>query len=179
MGGFQKVAKKARAPGRTLEIEPWAFADDWDGKPKATICVGLKLVSETDKTVARTEAEKLADELHPRRGPLWVEAYNDALMRQVVAVGICDPNDIEKPCDTLKLAQDMVGHALTSRGTAYIFNAVDRYEIETSPIGVPASKSEVERLCELLGKTDVEALPVATRRMLSHVLEQLELLQPD
>lgn len=174
MAGFSKLVKKARPPGRTLVLEPWVFADDWDSKPKAAICVGLVRMSETSKSTARADAEKLADELHPRRGPNWIDAFNDQLIRQVVAHGICDPNDVDKPSPTLQMAQDMVGHALTSSGARFIFDAIDRYEIETSPIGVPISQDETARLCALLANADVTALPIGTRRMLSHVLDQVE-----
>lgn len=175
---FQRLIKKVRAPGRTLVLDPWVFADDWESKPDASVCVGLRLASQVDKDVIRADAEKRADELHPRRGDNWVEAYNDTLIRQVVALGICDPNDVEKPCSLLRHAQDMVGHALTSRGARSVFEAIDRYEVESSPIGVAASKDDVERLCGLLGKAKVESLPVSVRRTLSYALEQVERALP-
>jgi hypothetical protein len=171
---FSKLVKKQRPPGRTLVLETWVFADDWESRPKAAVCVGLVRMSEQSKTTARHDAEKTADELHPRGGANWIDCFNDHLIRQVVAHGICDPNDVDKPSPTLQMAQDMVGHALTSRGARFIFDAIDRFEIETSPIGVAANREEVERLCELLGKVDLERLSGSTRRMLSHLLEQVE-----
>lgn len=175
---FQRIAKKARAPGRTLVLEPWVFADNWDGKPDAAICVGLKLTSQADKDVARADAEKRADELHPRRGPNWVDAFNDALIRQVVALGICDPNDVDKPCSTLRQAQDLVGHALTPKGARFVFDAIDRYEVETSAVGVAIEQDELGRLRELLGSAPLEAMPLSLRRLLSYALERVEALAP-
>ena len=175
MVAFAKVVKAVRAPGRTLVLEPWVFADEWEDKPKAAVCVcvGLRLMSEVDKLKARVEAERLADELHPGRGEYWVDACNDAIMRQVVALGICDPNDVTKPAPVLPYAEEKVRYALTSRGVRFIFEAIDRYELESSPIGTEATGAVLADLAALLPTVKVEELRPGLRRLIHHVFEEL------
>lgn len=179
MAAFAQVVKAIRAPGRTLLLEPWVFADEWDGKPKDAVCVGLRLMSETSKTVARGEAEKLADEFHPRGGPNWIDAFNDALIRYVVALGICDPNDVSKPSTLLPYAEDQVRTALTSKGARLIFDALDQYEIETSEIEAMATDETIDELVSLLQQTKTEQLPPSLRRLLNHVCGKLDAISSD
>lgn len=174
MAAFAKIVKQARPPGRTLILEPWVFADDWSSKPSSPVCVGLRLMAEIHKSTARADAEKAADELHPSRGVDWIDAYNDAAMRQVVAMGICDPNDVDKVAPILQLPQEQVKFALSTRGVKFLFEAIDRYEIEASPIGMPAEKRDCERLAQKLAAVDPYTLPLGLRRLISHVLERLE-----
>lgn len=147
------------------------FADEWPDKPKESVCVGLRLMSEADKTKARAEAERLADELHPRRGGNWVDAFNDALIRQVVALGVCDPNDVAKPTELLPYAEEQVRTALTSRGAQHIFAAFDRYETEVSPLEPEATAEDFSELSVLLQERDPEQFTAPERRLIAHVLE--------
>lgn len=140
----------SRRPGRTLLLEPWVFADEWEQKPDDAVCVGLRLMSETDKSKARAEAENVARELHPKGGPNFTDAMNDALVRQCAALGICDANDVTKPSQILPLAEEQVRYALTSRGARFIFEAHLRYEVEVSPLYPEASTEDIAELIRSL-----------------------------
>lgn len=172
MSTFADVTREARAPARTILLEPWVFADDWDGKPDAAVCVGLRLLADGDKTRARGEAEKHADEAHPHRGPNWLDCFNDALMRQAVALCICDPNDTRKPSALLPYAEEQVTAALTSRGARHIFDELERYEIESSPLEEPITDAEIDHLVLLL-QTSSERLTNGHRTLLRHVYDAL------
>jgi hypothetical protein len=172
MSTFSQLTAKTRAPARTLVLEPWVFADEWEGKPGEPVCVGLRLMSEADKGKARAEAEKHAHEMHPNGGPNWTDAFNDCLIRQVAALGLCDPNDVSKPCEILRYAEEQVRFAITSRGARSIFDAHERYEIESSPLEAEATDEELTELAELLDEQP-EALRGNERRLLRHVLEVL------
>src|ERR1043166_31170 len=104
---FSAIEKSApKTPGRTLVLQPSVFADEWKRKPKAPVCVGLRLMSEADRSRSRAEAERIADDHHPRGGANWVDCFNDALVRQAAALGICDPNDATKQQDTRALPHE-------------------------------------------------------------------------
>lgn len=174
MGSFTQLAAKRRAPGKTIVLPLAVFADKWDRCPDSPVCVGLRQMSEGDKTKARGEAERLADEVHPRGGPDWVDCYNDALMRQVAALGICDPNDVKRPSDLLPFAEEEVRFALTSFGARFIFEELQRYEIEVSPLESEATDEELARLVMLL-EGHAHALTGPHRRLLRAILEELDL----
>jgi len=173
MAKFAKIANIPRPPARTLVLEPWVFADEWGDKPSAKVCVGLRLLSEADKSKARSEAERIASEFHRQRGPNWTDAFNDAVMRQVVALGLCDPNDVTRPCELLKFAEEQVRFALTSRGTRFIFEALDRYEIESSPIGSEIGDDELQELAKRAAIAAASRLRPSERRLAHHLLEEL------
>lgn len=172
---FGEAVAASGMPGTTLLLEPWVFADEWDSKPDAAVCVGLRLLADKEKSKARFTAEELADQLHPQRDAInWVDAYNDALMRQIAALAVCDPNDVRKPAEVLPMAELTVSDALTSRGARFIFESVAQYEIQASPIGEEASAETLQRLGALLQHTDTEVLPPGLRRLLAHVTDELD-----
>ena len=178
MSSLREVEKTvARRPARTLVLEPWIFADEWESKPPKAVCVGLRLMSERDKQRARAEAEKLALELHPRGGPNWVDAFNDALVRLICAFGISDPNDVEQPSDILQMAEDQVRLALTSSGARFIFDALVRYEVETSALAPEATDEDINDLGERIGSGELLVLTGAraanVRRFLRYALDEL------
>lgn len=176
---LRQAQAKLRTPGKTLILPLWVFADEWESKPDAPVCVGLRLMSDQDTSKARSVAEKQADELHPMRGDNWVDAFNDAITRQIAALGMCSPNDLLKPPEILPLPEDQVLTALTARGAAFIFRAIDQYAIEASPITIPAGTAELERLSKLLPLVQPETLDMALRRIITHVVDELDLVAGD
>lgn len=172
MSTFREISKEARPPGRTLVLEPWVWADEWEGRPSEAVCVGLRLMSEGDKSKGRAEAERLAFELHPNGGANWLDAFNDCLMRQVSALGICSPNDVKRPSEILPYAEEQVRFALNSRGAEFIFEAHRRYEIEASPLEPPVTDDEIDELCGRLGDENVQ-LTHEARKLLRYVLDEL------
>lgn len=172
---FGEAAEASRVPGRTLLLEPWVFEDEWDRKPATTVCVGLRLIADKEKSKARFTAEELADQLHPQRdNGNWVDAYNDALMRQISALVICDPNDVRKPSELMPMAELTVSDALTSRGAREIFEAFNDYEWDSSEISDQADADTLERLRALLGVADVASLSLYERRRLARLTSELE-----
>ncbi len=178
MGAFRDAKKRiAKTPGRILKLEPWVFADDWSGKPKDAVVVGLRLMSDGDKSKARSAAEAMAFELHAKGGVNAMDAFNDHLVRQCAALGICSPNDAEQPAEILPAAEEQVGAALTTRGARFIFDAIHRYEVESSPLNPEATDEELVELQQLieggaLGDLGAEGEATA-RRFLRYVLDDL------
>ena len=174
MSTFEGAAAKARAPGKTLLLQPWVFADEWSKKPEAAVCVGLRLLSDREKTKVRLTGEELADQVHPQRGDNWLDTYNDAAIRQVAALALCDPNDVKRPFELMQFPESDVSDALTSRGALFIFEALNLYEIQSSPIGAAAGEPELKRLVDVLPLVSVAQVPPGTRRLVSVLLDELE-----
>lgn len=172
---YDQALKKT--PGRTLVLEPWVFADSWEKKPREAVCVGLRLMSEAEKTTARAESGRVAIELHPEGGPNAVDAFNDLLLRHCVAFGICDPNDIMQPWHLMDLAEEAVRIALTSRGARFIYEAIERYEIESSALSNEIEDVGMEELILALQEDALLTLPsnrsALARRLLQYVLEEI------
>jgi hypothetical protein len=181
MATFAQAVEASPVPGTTLLLELWVFADEWETKHKlhGAVCVGLRLLADKEKTKARFTAEELADQVHPARDHNWIDAYNDALMRQVAALALCDPNDVRKPFEFMQYAESDVSDALTSAGVTFIFRAFERYERETDANVAPAGAAEIKRLGALLPFVEPAQLRVGLRRTISEVLEELDLLVGD
>jgi hypothetical protein len=99
-------------------------------------------------------------------------------MRMIVARGICDPNDATKPHPLFELADDVVRAALPSATVRYLFEEIEKLQVETSPLHPEASAEEVEELAAILTDHDVwSRLPadrcVYVRRYLRFALEEL------
>ena len=176
---FAQAKAKLRKPGTTLVLPLWVFKDEWESKPDAPVCVGLRLIGETEKMSARSQAVKTANELHPEGGSDWTDCFNDAIQLQIDALGICDPNDISLPAELLPYAEDQAPNAFTSKGAAFIFQAIQRYEVATSPIGALATADDLQRLAAMMGHVDLATLSPAQSRAIPFLIEMLEPLVGD
>lgn len=173
---FTEAKARIRAPGATLVVPVDSFADGYSQKPDGPICVGLRLLSEEDRRKVRHVAEEQAHELHPRGGDGWIECYNDAAKRQVVALSMCDPNDVTKPSEFFPYAEDTVLVALTTRGTELIFGAVEQHEIDSSPLEQPATYETLKQLARLLPHVRPHSLSGRLGRRVSAMLDEIECL---
>lgn len=171
---LQQARAAQKKPGATLVLPLWVFADEWDEKPDAPVCVGLRLLAENDKIQARSLAAKTASERHPEHGADWTDCYNDAIQLQLVALGMCDPNDVRKPTELFPYAEDKVPFALTSKGAAFIFQAIQRYEVATCLIGDLATPEDLKRLAAMLGHVDLATIGPAQSRFIPFLIEMLE-----
>lgn len=175
MSTFEQLSKRTRPPARTILLEPWVWADEWQGHPTETVCVGLRRMSDGDKSKARAEAEKLAFEMHPNAGPNWTDAFNDCLIRQVAALAICSPNDVNQPSEVMPYAEEQVRFAITSRGASWIYEEFTTFETETAPLNPEASDEELD---ELVSRIDARndsglVLTAENKRLLRRVLDEL------
>jgi len=168
---------KATPPGRTLLLPPSVFADDWKKKPASPVCVGLRLMSDDDRTRCRAEAERIALEFHPKGGPNWIDCFNDALVRQCVALGMCDPNDVHKFSDLMELPEEEVVIAFTSSGAGFVFDAIEQYEAESSPITPEASDEDIAEFIGLVQEGSLDILSPEehrrARRLIASMLTEL------
>lgn len=179
-------AKTVRAAERTVPLDPSAFADDCMRRPAVALPVGLRRLSEADLNTARACAAKLAWELHPE--PLDVDAreecYTATLMRWAVARGTCRPDDVS--FGFFKRDEDDVRADLSPQGVKFLYEQVERFHIEMSPLNPLLGRPGIVQLAGLLlslpGTTDEELFatmpaPKAARlrRLLGFVLDELSM----
>lgn len=168
------------APPRTLTLPASIFASDWGARPKDSIAVGLRSLSEGDLQTSTSEATKFALGVHPEGGEAFVDAYNDALIRWALARGLCDPNDVHGPCPVLPLPdEEAVRCAFTKAGARWIFDELERLQIETSPIYPEADEDDIRALGDFLSRDEplwpLEGLRERrARRLLRFVLEEIQ-----
>ncbi|HEX2878836.1 MAG TPA: hypothetical protein VHO25_04800 [Polyangiaceae bacterium] len=180
MSTLSKITAEAvKKPAHTVIVEPWAFADAWQKKPKAAICWGIKLLADADYTTARAEAAKLARQLHPEGGSDQLDAFNDALMRWAVVAAICDPNNREKPAPVIGLCEeDLIREAMTLRGIRFVFDSILKFEVETSPLYLEIDEEGVGELYSLIMSGAPERLsPAAASTARRHMRFALEALR--
>lgn len=154
-GSLLRNAKRA-AP-RIVELPVHAWADTWDRKPVVTVKVGIRLISESDVQTARAEAAKKAVELHEGHlDDAMIDAFNDALMRWVVARATCTPEDVTMPF--FEMAEDEVADALTSAGVRRLYDEFDMLAALASPLVLEASDDDLKMLSEMLSRNGVSGL---------------------
>jgi hypothetical protein len=176
MGAFAQVRSEVRAPGKLVTLRPGDFADEWRNKPKGDIVLGLRLIPAREEESARSVAAKA--ELAADTAEAAIVAYNRAAMGWIVARSICDPNSVTKPHPAFPDAEDQIPDALTTSALARIFDAIEAYQVEASPIFREATDDECLDLCALLegeeilpGLDPIKAARV--RRFLAFALDEL------
>ena len=180
-GGAVGVASApARIPPPLVAVlPPSGFADAWPDKPKEPVPIGIRLVASDDLRFARSEAARIACDLHPVDGDEnnWRDAFNDTLMQLVVARATCQPHDVTRPF--WDVPDENVKLALSSSGLAALWEAWDDLYRSSDALAPQASDDELGRLAELLadgsawGRLDL-AEAERTRRLLRHALATME-----
>lgn len=176
MSAFGKLPDAA--PPAFVDVPPQCFREDWGPRPSDTVRVGLRHVAAGTEETARGEAAKYAVEMHKDAPDLQVDAYQDALMRWIVAKATCQPSDVSRPF--WKMAEDTVREALTSAGVRLIWDRYEKMLVETSPLDPELADEDVGELIVLLetGALKNMATSQATRarRLLRFVLNDLRLV---
>jgi hypothetical protein len=134
-----------------VALAPSAFADTWKDKPNAVTQVGLRRIAEADQRAARVEAAKQADALHvglDHDDPIWVEAYNQALMHACLGFALTQPEDMMQPLWPLQF--DVLPHRLTEGGVERLFDELELLTVLASPSRPEASDVALLELAERL-----------------------------
>jgi hypothetical protein len=145
------LAASARKPPRVLSLPPSAFADTWKDKPAQPTRVGIKRIAEADQRAARVEAAKKADALHPsctHDDPIWVEAYNQALMHACIGFALTQPEDLTQPLWSLQF--DVLPHRLAEGGVERLFDELELLTVLDSPSRPEASDAALADFTERL-----------------------------
>lgn len=173
-----------RPPG-SIVIPPNAFADEWEGKPADPVCAGLRLISHQDLQAARAIARERANRGIPdpdvedvNEVYAWSDAYNDALLAHIVAMGTCDPNDSKLAWPLISAApEDIVRMFMTSDGIKLVFDAWEQMRLASDPTQREADDEEVVELAVLLHERCgglERARACRVRRLLAFCLDELQ-----
>lgn len=148
--------RAARRAPRHVVLKPSDFADTWADKPSTEVAVGIRLLSENDYQTAKAEASRVVERLYTandgglRDHEKAAEAWDDALICWVVAIGTCNVNDVQ--ASYFPYANDVITLALTSRAIQRIYDAIDLLHLEESPATHEATDEELVALGEALAK---------------------------
>lgn len=178
MTSFADLRDQVPRPApRVVELPPEAFADDWDRKPSEAMRVGLRLVSEGDVDRARSMALRKAIEVVPEPGDDRVDAFNDCLMRNVLARATCMPDDARESFFPLPEAD--IEMALTEAAVKKLWIELDALKVESSAYLGEADDDQLALLASLLVDAEPwKLLPASKqkrlRRLCLHLLDELE-----
>lgn len=191
MGKF--ADNESPVPPMTEVVPTSIFAQTWDDRPTEPICIGFRTIANRDISVARSKAAEWANNVHPDVTPddgekfsVWIEEYNDALMRHVIALGTCDANDIrESPEWWSAMPEEQVRVYLSPDGVKLLYDLWERMRVSVDPTLPCATDEDIRgRLIELLplAKHLGHGREHRARRLLAFVLDELEAvraLQPE
>ncbi len=152
------AAKKApaRKAPRVVVLDPDHFSDTFEAKPQQAVAVGLRLVGERDIDIARAQAARRVSEMFSTSDDETTdetakdEAYNDALMRWVVARATCKANDISAPY--FDCAEDTIGVALTPAAIVKLWDELILLQKGKGSPSPPATDEEVRSLVDQLDR---------------------------
>jgi len=172
------LSQLALRPSGVVVAKPEDFSPSWENRPRHEVAIGLRPISPQDAVDARRLAAETAWKEHPQEvdQDLRVEAYNDALMRFVLARGTCDPNDARARLALWSGVEDsIVFVALTREGAKRLYDAHERAEL-SARVDVPeATDEDVARLPEAFARAVRHPAEAARlRRLMGYVLDVLE-----
>jgi hypothetical protein len=177
MTTFSSANNGPRPAPKVIELPPSAFADDWDNRPSEPMRVGLRLIAEGDIERARASALVRAQETIAEGGQDRVDAFNDAIMRLVIARATCMPDDVREPF--FNLPEEDVQAALTTDAVKLLWHEYDVLKVESCTYLPEADEDDlVDLSVALLDQDAWGALTVEKskrlRRIARHMLEELD-----
>lgn len=185
MSTFEKVLqKRSYIPEGHVTLPLSSFATDYPSRPQAEIALGLRLVSDADIQTMRAEAAKFAIDMHDDHEGR-VESFNDAIMRWMIVRGTCDPNDTRLNASLFEGSEENVRNALTSNAIRYLWDNIERFHLEKSPLVLEATDTDILGLVEYLKTPEVilglmsPALSKRARKLLGFLLEEFREADPN
>lgn len=175
-----------KKPRATIVVPPsvWADSARWDERPDGDIALGVRSVGEAEIAEARSEAARIAIELHPNDADQdnRIECYNAALFYELIAQAITDPNDATRPFFSFgsssldgAVSSDKARERVSPEGARWFYDAIQRAFLATSTIDRELSDDEIEDLS--LRFDEINDLPLteqrAVRRMLGYIAHVL------
>lgn len=162
-------------------MSPSAWASDWSGRPQQAVDIGLRFVSDADIQIARADAAKQAWLRHPLDEDVdnRTDAFNDALLRWVVARGTCKPSDSTIPWFRNDVDSAIV--ELSVGGAKFLFDAIETLALEHNPIAREATDEELDGLVVRVADGNAFAkLPIQRARQARRLLARaIELMRVD
>jgi hypothetical protein len=180
MSAFAAQRAAFRTPARTKDFPPSIFMDAWQARPTKPTTIGLRVPSDYEYTLARANAAQMAAELHPNEASDGrIDTFNDALVRELCAAGMCSPTNVFEPF--FPTPEDDVRTKLTSEGAKSVWQEIERLAFETSPVHREADDEEMALVSAALVTPEIiDGMPAfrakRIRRLIAFVLDELETL---
>jgi hypothetical protein len=168
---LKKSATGLPAAGRVVRVPPSAWADHREDKPVSDVEIGLRLPSENDIQAAREEAVKVLarypEKAHEEEKIL---AFNDALMRHMIASSTCHPlNRLEH---WFSLGADEIEVRMTTAGIQRLWNELEAFQIADSPAMPEAGDEQFEHLIAMWSRgVGFDFMPPEEARKVKRLIE--------
>jgi hypothetical protein len=139
-------------PEATVVLEPSDFGDEWQGRPKGPVALGLRRLSAAQdqgaQEMARRDLLERPEDAAPLTEDERVDLYNEFVIVRFVARALCDPNDARKPCDLFAAPDVEIPKALRSETIKRLWHTLEREVVGTSPVYREATDDEMVELSQ-------------------------------
>ena len=136
----------------TVVLTPADFCEDWAGRPKAEVAIGLRRVCDTARQAAAQEATNYVRKAFLDGGGSVtddvIDEWNNSFIAQSMAYAMCNPNDATKPY--LPGAQEIIGRAFPAETLARVWAAYHLAVRRLDREAPRANDQDVRRLARLL-----------------------------
>jgi hypothetical protein len=166
---LKQTKAAARAP-RVISLGLGAWSDARADKPREPVSIGIRLLSEQDTQVVRSEAAKMAVELTPTgTEDERVEAFNSALMCFAAEHGTCSPTDAEQPYFPMGALE--IRERMTPEGVRRLWHEIEALHLASNPSLDEIDDEGLAHLFALLHRDAVSLLPKTDAARIRRLLE--------
>jgi hypothetical protein len=177
-GDLLKIAERSGPPlpPRVVELPPSAWSADRPDRPMSAVSIGIRVPSDDDTEAAKEAAmERVAQLPSGADQSDRIDAYNDALVKNLVACSTCVPTDVTQRF--FGMGEDEIDVRLTTDGVRRLWHEVEALRIAENP-GMPeAGDEEFSHLIALWERDAVDLLPAVEamqcRRLVEYVRQRL------
>lgn len=175
---FSQAQLNTALPIVVLQVPPSVWAQTWADRPRETLALGLRRLSDTDLADASSAADAEARRLHPHAEEtdgLWVEAYNRRLVKLAVGRALCSPESAD--VGWWDYPDFLAPKALEDAGAVWLYNELISASTATSMLAVEDNGPAL--LAELADAWHrVVALPLARRQLvLRHLRAAIDVVE--
>jgi hypothetical protein len=163
-------------PPRVIELPVSAWSADRPDRPMSPVSIGLRVPSDDDTEAAKDEAMQRVALLPSGVDPSdRIDAFNDALVANLVAAATCIPTDVTQRF--FGMGEDEISIRLTTDGIKRLWQEIEMLRTAENP-GMPeAGDEEFSHLIALWERDAVTLLPPEEakqcRRLVEHVRQRL------
>lgn len=169
-------------PPRVVKLPVSAWRSAYEGRPEVDIRVGLRLPSQDEtEGIEREALRTMRDNLSADTDEGFaLRSYQEAKLVNLVAVCLCDTDDVSACHPLFETPNATLPLVLTKEGLRYLFDQIERLQVDSSPIFPEASDTDVAAMLELLQDGALERIRESNpidharcRRYLALCLEML------